>query len=845
MVRIPRPDTPATPDDPAPGARGADSASAAGARILIIGADTVGFETIVRAAGYEVSSAASGRHGIAAAAERHPDLVLMDLELDGPVAALDAAAAIGASRPIPIIYVIDESADDPSPQVRRTEPSGYLVTPCSPRQLLLSIDAALRRHHREMQYVDHAELLESALDSAAEGVVVTDQKCGYLYVNRRAEEIVGSLITETDPDKWHSEYGTYQLDGTTPFPLDELPLIRALAGHESDDVRLLLRNERRPEGVYVSVSGRPLLRGKTGGQDGAVVVFHDITRLMAVEDELHEAIEDQRRQIRLTDTVLNSIADALIVTGPTGEIVMTNSAVERIFGTIPAAHALDRRSASYGLHYPDTHAVIPADDLPTARALRGEKTHAREIFVRNELRPDGAYVSVNGSPMYDRSGELTGSVIVIRDVTELRTTATRLRETTDQVQAQNRTMEAIFNSISDGVVVADETGRFLMFNPSAERIVGVGATDTRPDQWSERYGVFYTDTVTPVPTGELPLTRAINGDSCDEVELFVCNERVPQGAYISVSGRPMRDAEGNSKGGVIVFRDVTERIRADQALTQAFAQGRLEVVDTIMHNIGNAINSVSIGIGTIAQELRRSRELRRLRAVAEALDARRGDWPEYIATDPRGRRVLPLILALAADFEEQRDRLTRTVERIGGRVAHIVDIIRTQKSFDDGAMVRKVVEVRGCINDGIKVLSESLRSRGIRLRVDCRGAPKEIWIQENKLHQALVNLVKNSIEAIDEQARSAPLDEPSIDIRCYRQDDYLVIDIVDNGIGITDTHSRLIFSAGYSTKEGGSGLGLHSAANFVIGSGGRILALSDGAGTGTTMRLMLRNWMRR
>ena len=101
------------------------------------------------------------------------------------------------------------------------------------------------------------------------------------------------------------------------------------------------------------------------------------------------------------------------------------------------------------------------------------------------------------------------------------------------------------------------------------------------------------------------------------------------------------------------------------------------------------------------------------------------------------------------------------------------------------------------------------------------------------------------MEAIDELAGSGPLDEPSIDIRCYRQDDYLVIDIIDNGIGIADPHSRLIFSAGYSTKDGGSGLGLHSAANFVIGSGGKILALSDGAGTGTTMRLMLRDWMRR
>ena len=55
-----------------------------------------------------------------------------------------------------------------------------------------------------------------------------------------------------------------------------------------------------------------------------------------------------------------------------------------------------------------------------------------------------------------------------------------------------------------------------------------------------------------------------------------------------------------------------------------------------------------------------------------------------------------------------------------------------------------------------------------------------------------------------------------------------------------EQRNRLIFSAGYTTKDGGSGLGLHSVANFVIGSGGSIEALSDGHGTGTTIRVMLR-----
>ena len=60
-------------------------------------------------------------------------------------------------------------------------------------------------------------------------------------------------------------------------------------------------------------------------------------------------------------------------------------------------------------------------------------------------------------------------------------------------------MQAIFDSISDGVIVADENGN-LTFNPSAERIVGL-RLDTLPDQWTEEYRIFYTDKVTRIPYG--------------------------------------------------------------------------------------------------------------------------------------------------------------------------------------------------------------------------------------------------------------------------------------------------------------------------------------------------------
>ena len=291
---------------------------------------------------------------------------------------------------------------------------------------------------------------------------------------------------------------------------------------------------------------------------------------------------------------------------------------------------------------------------------------------------------------------------------------------------------------------------------------------------------------------------------------------------------------------MIVFHDVTERVHAEQALMQAFAQGRMEVVDTILHNIGNAINSVSIGVGTVREELRQNAPLRRFSALARTLEAHRSDLLSYLSDDPQGRKVVPFIQALAADAAAQNERLTRTVDRVKSRVAHIVDIINTQKSFHEGTTARKIVNLRQSINDALKVLAESLASRGIELRVDCARAPGEVRIDESRFHQMMVNLVKNAMEAIDELAQQAAPAARRIAVDCYLQNEFLVIDVVDSGIGIKDDRHRLIFTAGYTTKKDGTGLGLHSAANFVIASGGKIFPLSGGIGKGTTMRVMLR-----
>lgn len=702
------------------------------------------------------------------------------------------------------------------------------------KQAMTELQQVMQKHQRQ------AELMDTVFNSLGEGVVVTDKTGRFLFFNPSAEQIVGIGITQTTPDQWSQVYGIYYPDRVTPYPSTELPFVHAMQGKSTNDVHLYLRNAERPEGVEVMVTGRPLL-DENGALSGGVCVLRDVTTFKSVENRLAKTVEELQSQTRLLNTIFNSISDGIIVANEKGKHVFFNRTAENIVGQNYEGTDLNKVPEKYGLFLPDEKTVFPAAELPLALALKGMKITDVGMVVRNQILPDGIHISVSASPLVSASGAIEGAVAIAHDVTTIKRTEQQLKESINQLEHQKQLMQSIFDSISDGVVVADENGRFTIFNPSAERIVGQGATEKDPDDWSDQYGLFFPDRVTTFPPEELPLVKAIHGEETDGVEMFVRNPKLPDGLYISVNGRPLRDRDGKQKGGVIVFRDVSDKILAEEALVQAFSQGRLEIVDTILHNIGNAINSVSTGIGTIKSFLTENRLIHRFNALADAIRAHQDDWIDYIKNDPQGQKVLPFILALAQDFTEQNNGMIRTVERVNDRTTHIIDIVRTQKSFRDTSPVRKDVNLKKILNDAAKLLQDSLDKRKIQLDIDCQNAPPEIRIQESQFHQMIVNLIKNSIEAIDELAESNGLSQPPrIEVKAYVEENFFCLDVTDNGIGIEKMKFKMIFAAGYTTKMSGSGLGLHSTANFVVGSGGKIYPLSEGTGKGATMRIMLR-----
>ena len=176
------------------------------------------------------------------------------------------------------------------------------------------------------------------------------------------------------------------------------------------------------------------------------------------------------------------------------------------------------------------------------------------------------------TPIKDSSGRTTHYFSIGKDITELKAAETEIQRSTSALERTNQRLlvseasllrhitilESVLSSMSEGVIVADRDGRFVMFNPAAERMVGIGSSDTQPNQWTSHYGVYLPDTKTPYPTEELPLVRAINGETTNDVEMFIRNPNKKDGVWLGVRGRPLRDKDGDVIGGLIVTRDITQ-----------------------------------------------------------------------------------------------------------------------------------------------------------------------------------------------------------------------------------------------------------------------------------------------
>lgn len=132
---------------------------------------------------------------------------------------------------------------------------------------------------------EQGRILQSILDSMGDGVVVADRQGNFLLHNPAAEQITGFSPVGLTPEQWAERYGAYLPDMSTPYPRDELPLVRAMRGELIDGAEIYMRSPGCGSGRWLSVNGRPLRDGD-GALCGGIAVFRDVTENKLSEQRL-------------------------------------------------------------------------------------------------------------------------------------------------------------------------------------------------------------------------------------------------------------------------------------------------------------------------------------------------------------------------------------------------------------------------------------------------------------------------------------------------------------------------------------------------------------------------------
>jgi two-component system sensor kinase FixL len=313
--------------------------------------------------------------------------------------------------------------------------------------------------------------------------------------------------------------------------------------------------------------------------------------------------------------------------------------------------------------------------------------------------------------------------------------------------------------------------------------------------------------------------------------------------------------------GVTVFsRDITDRKGAEaemQRLQEDLLRvsreaGMAAVAGEVLHNAGNVLNSAGVSVAMLERHVKGLRVGHLSRAVA-MLEEHAGRLDAFLRDDPRGTPLFALLRGLVAHFEQHQSQVGAEVTALQGSIEHLTRVIHAQRGHARSVGVLEVVSVDALIDAALELQAPSWSQLGITLERRLAPLPR-LRIDKHKAIEVLVNLISNARQSLRESGRAdqrvcirteaarlskAPGPGPDAGPDVGPDGGRVRIHVEDNGMGIDPANRAKLFRLGFTTKQDGSGIGLHSSAITAQQLGGSLSFHSEGPGQGAVFTLEL------
>jgi PAS domain S-box-containing protein len=658
------------------------------------------------------------------------------------------------------------------------------------------LDLVMERKRAEEKLASTNEILQSILSSMADAVIVADKHGNFLLFNPAAERMFGKGATQTAPNEWSHQYGLYLSDKVTPFPPDQLPLIRSIRGEEVNNVEIFVRHEMAPNGLWTRVNGRPL-RDPDGELSGGVIVCRDITEIKKEEFFLF----DQSRVLEMI------AANASLPEVLTSLVLLMEAQADGLRCSILLLNR-DGKHVRHGAapNLPEAY-VKAVDGAPIGprNGSCGTAMYLRKPVVVKDVLTDPLWADYRklaeicglracwSTPILSPHGDVLGSFAMYRQENrgphpeELRLTQIATHIAGIAIERQ-RAQEAL----------REREARISLAAESADLAFWVIYPEQNTAWMSERGRVIYGfDSKLPLtrelfvsrvhPDERIAVQKALDR-ACASYGTFESEHRIvlPYGKtrWVIMRGRCLEDEHGNLLELIGVTIDVSaQKQSALQLQTQREEMAHL-----------NRVALMGEMTASVAHELNQP-----LTAIANNAAAAR----RFIE---RGNIDPALLQQLLQDMVADSQRAAEVIHGIRA-------LVRKEKS------VSSVLNLNAIIADTLRLVSSDVLMRETVVTTEMDHNLPQVDAAPVQMQQVLLNLIMNALEAVE----AFPPAERRIIVSTRSVDgESAEVSVRDFGHGLPKDRPEKVFDHFFSTKQTGMGMGLTIVRSIVEMHGGTI-----------------------